>query len=271
MIDETPGDSGRVLMQDGHWLVPVEERPKGWERYELKEPIAHAVRSPAPEIQSPVVVSTIALPTPTVSVGAAVLVERQVAAAIELPPVCPSEEDVAGAVGDVAAQMLDTKPDVKLDIPADKAASIREKARKYQRDMAKARATFREFREAIRVSAENFGADFRLQKYAQLLIAGMWSGRSSWLQQCSGLTKDEIGIASDRFLRAGIWSIDPEMRQPPRGYLAHLGEESEIADIGFWINAMVGAGDIEGVIREDGGVYAAKGTPGVYLSSIKSV
>ena len=125
MIDETPGDSGRVLMQDGHWLVPVEERPKGWERYELKEPIAHAVRSPAPEIQSPVVVSTIALPTPTVSVGAAVLVERQVAAAIELPPVCPSEEDVAGAVGDVAAQMLDAKPDAKLDIPVEALSAAR--------------------------------------------------------------------------------------------------------------------------------------------------
>ncbi len=28
----------RTLIQDGQWLVPIEERPAGWEGYGLKEP-----------------------------------------------------------------------------------------------------------------------------------------------------------------------------------------------------------------------------------------
>lgn len=35
-LDE-PGDPGRVLAQDGHWCVPPEERPDGWERLGVKE------------------------------------------------------------------------------------------------------------------------------------------------------------------------------------------------------------------------------------------
>jgi hypothetical protein len=33
----------KQLMKDGHWLVPVAERPNGWERYGLEEPMAAPV------------------------------------------------------------------------------------------------------------------------------------------------------------------------------------------------------------------------------------
>lgn len=201
---------GKILMKDGCWLVPPEERPSGWERYALREPAVSVAQD-------------------------------------------PTEEEVAGAVADAAEQM---RHDKLVDNASDKPSQENPQVNKSKRDISGERRTFDKICRSIKASADNYGADNVLRKYARLMAAGMWSGRSLQLSEWSGLTEEEVGSASLRFIRAGIWSIE-ELRD---GYLVHMGDESDSSDLGFWLNVMVGAGEIEGKISETGEIlYAAKG------------
>lgn len=173
-------------------------------------------------------------------------------------PVQPSEEQVAEAMSDVAAQMDATA--VANPPVTGSREWHREYARQHSAAQRQAAILFAEHEPIIQESAVVFGADVRLIGFARLLFSGMLTGSVFTLQKLSGLPWFEVQQGKRNFIASGIWSGQASAL---KAYLVHLGDGSDTSDLGFWLNAMVGAGEIFGKISEDGehAVYSATPLP----------
>lgn len=188
----------RQLMKDGAWIVPVEDRPKGWERYGVAE-------QSVPAIPATVDTSSSLVPEPTPLLDA--VVQHGIMANSET-----------------------------------KAPVVKDRRRTGKNPLVRGGRFLSQFREldrAIQQSATIVGADAALIDAGRVLVAGMWTREWDMLSTLLNISVVNVALYGSRFTLAGIWS--------PDGVVIFGGaEDLDCADLGFWLCAMVGTGDIDG-------------------------
>lgn len=223
---DTDGPQAKQLVKDGRWCVPVEERPRGWEQILPESSCAVAVAEAEPAPERPAIEPQ---PEPLLETALRVTEERSV-------ELCPCGK------------------------PKSHRAMCKHRAQ-IARENRKSNDGWRQLAKAITESAKDFGADRRLLSSALIMAAGIWTRELPELKakllmaHAFYVKPDFIRDVAARFQTAGIWDEN--------GHTVEIGidetAEGVGGEIGLWLNAMVGIGEIETTGVENGQrLYRAK-------------
>jgi hypothetical protein len=203
---------GKILMKDGHWCVPPEERPKGWERLPVKE----SETAPQPPDPTPAEVAE--------AVGDVAEATRN------------SEPEPAGTLEAIA--LCDCgKPANHIGMCRVRNAKMAERRRRWKEHFA-------ELDQAIHESARDFGAKDDLLASARIMVAGMWTRGRQELAILTGCPIETVKLVADRFESSPVWADPHAVR------LGNIDVDK--SDLELWLHAMVGTGELYVEVDKDG-------------------
>jgi hypothetical protein len=158
----------KVLLKDGDWQVPPEERPCGWE----KIPVKSQAKPAAP----PIALEAIAEATDAIV-----------------------EQVAAEAAGQVQGPLCGCGQ------PANHVQMCRVRAKKAAATRARRLELFRELSRAVHESAAGVGAEKSLVMAAHVMVAGMWTRDLDQLRRLTGYDAHFVKAVAERLAASIIW------------------------------------------------------------------